>query len=115
MYSRPHTLTGVVAFTGAGYDHASLADPSLVYVVPADRRAQLIYVRAGNSSAALAYVALVTNGRTTRLFPVGAQAAMHVQLSIVPDLEPGDRIELHLAAAPGESGTLVIDLGFTVI
>ncbi len=115
MYSRPHTLTGVVAFTGAGYDRASLPDPSLVYVVPADRRAQLIYVRAGNSSAALAYVALVTNGRTTRLFPVGAQAAMHVQLSIVPDLEPGDRIELHLAAAPGESGTLVIDLGFTEI
>ncbi len=115
MYSKPYTLTGVVAFTGAGYDNATLPDPSLAYVVPSDKRAQLIYFRAGNSSASLAYVALMRNGRTARLFPIGAQAAIHVPLALVPDLEPGDRIELHLAAAPGASGTLVIDLGFTEI
>ena len=50
MHSQPKILTGVFAFAGAGFDQPSLLDASLVYRVPPDRRAQAIYLRAGNSS-----------------------------------------------------------------
>ncbi len=54
--STPRFLQGAFPFTGAGYDKPALLDASLVYVVPADKRAQLIYLRGGNSSGELASV-----------------------------------------------------------
>ena len=109
--STPRFLQGAFSFTGTGYTKPTLLDPALVYVVPADKRAQLIYLRAGNSSAELAYVALVQDGKPARLFAVGAKGGTHVPLAVVEDLQPDTRIEVHFAAAEGVSGTMMLDVG----
>ena len=57
--SIPRFMSGAFAFQGAGYDKPKLLDPSLVYTVPADKRAQLIYLRVGNSSPELAFVSIM--------------------------------------------------------
>ncbi len=113
--STPRFLNGAYRFTGAGYDAPSLLDPSLVYVVPEDRRAQLIYLRGGNSSDELAAITLMQDGRAVRIFPVGAKAATHVALAVVEDLQPDTRLEIWFAAAAGVSGTIVLDLGIIEI
>ena len=46
----PRFLHGAYGFVGDGYDSPKLLDAALVYTVPSDKRAQLIYLRAGNSS-----------------------------------------------------------------
>ena len=113
--STPRFLNGAYAFTGTGYDTPALLDPSLVYVVPADKRAQLIYLRGGNSSSELAYVTLMQDGKTARIFPIGAKSATHVALAVVEDLQPDTRIEVFYAAGAGTSGTIVLDLGMIEI
>lgn len=113
--STPRFLNGAYSFTGAGYDKPAALDPSLVYVVAADKRAQLIYLRAGNSSAELAYVTLMQDGKTARTFPIGAKGAVHVPLAVVEDLQPDTRIEVFFGAAEGVSGTIVLDLGIIEI
>jgi hypothetical protein len=62
--SKPRFLQGVFGFHGAGYDKPSLLDASLTYTVPADKRAQLIYLRAGNSAGGMIYLALMQAGET---------------------------------------------------
>ena len=116
--STPRVITGAYAFQGAGYNRPiPLADgraaPS--YIVPADKRAQIIYFRAGNSSAEMIALALVRDGRTMRIFPVGAKAAAHVPLAVVEDLMPETRLEVLLAAPEGASGTVVLDMGLVEI
>jgi len=113
--SKPQFLQGVFAFQGAGYHKPALLDPSLAYVVPADKRAQLIYLRAGNSSDDMVFIALMQDGKPVRLFPVAARGATHVPLAVVEDLQPDTRIELRLAAPTGGAGTAVIDLGMIEI
>ncbi len=113
--STPRFLQGAFSFTGAGYGKPALLDPSLVYVVPADRRAQLIYLRGGNSTAELASITLMQDGKAARMFPVGAKAGIHVPLAVVEDLQPDTRIEVFFAAAEGVSGTMVLDLGIIEI
>jgi hypothetical protein len=113
--STPRFLQGAFAFTGAGYATPKPLDPALVYHVPPDKRAQLIYLRAGNSSAEMAFCALTQNGRTMRVFPVGAKAAIHVPLAVVEDLQPDTKIEVFFGAPEGESGTLVVDIGLIEI
>ena len=113
--STPRFLNGAYSFQGAGYDKPALLDPSLVYVVPPDKRAQLIYLRGGNSSGELAYIALMKDGATARMFPLGAKDGTHVPLAVVEDLQPDTRIEVFFAAAEGTSGTLVLDLGIIEI
>jgi hypothetical protein len=113
--SIPRFLNGAYAFAGAGYDKPAMLDPSLAYVVPADKRAQLIYLRGGNSSAELAYITLMQNGKPARIFPIGARASMHVPLAVVEDLPPDTRIEVFFGAAAGVGGTLVLDLGIIEI
>ena len=112
--SRPRFLQGVLRFEGLGLDRP-VHLPALVYTVPSDRRAQLIYLRAGNSTPELISVALLQDGRAIRLFPVGAKSASHVQLAVVEELQPDQRIELTVAAPEGVSGTLVIDVGIIEI
>lgn len=103
---------GVFAFAGAGLDHpAPLGDGGLVYRVPPDRRAQAIYLRAGNSADALICLTLTRDGRPMRLFPVGARASVHVPLAVLEDLEPDSRVELAVAAPEGAAGQVVVDLG----
>ena len=113
--STPRFLSGAFTFHGAGYDKPALLDPSLVYTVPADKRAQLIYLRGGNSTSELAYVALMQDGKPIRTFPIGAKAGIHVPLAVVEDLQPDTRIEVYFGAAPGVSGTLVLDIGLIEI
>jgi assimilatory nitrate reductase catalytic subunit len=109
--STPRFLQGVFGFTGAGYGRPVLLDASLVYVVPPDKRAQLIYLRTGNSASEMAFFALMKDGVAMRLFPVGASGATHVPLAVVEDLEPDTKIEIFVGAPEGVSGTAVIDLG----
>ena len=113
--STPRFLNGAYAFTGAGYDRPSLLDPTLVYVVPVDRRAQMIYLRAGNSSGELAALTLMQNDKVARIFPVGARASVHVPLAVVEDLQPDTRIAVFCAAEAGSSGTIVLDIGILEI
>ena len=113
--STPRFLNGFYAFTGAGYDKPALLDPALVYVVPADKRAQLIYLRAGNSSGELAAVMFMQDGKPLRTFPVGAKAGIHVPLAVVEDLQPDTRVEVFFAAGPGVTGTIVLDVGIIEI
>jgi hypothetical protein len=109
--STPRFLQGCFTFSGAGYDKPALLDPLLAYVVPADKRAQLIYLRGGNSSSELAYVSLMQDGKVARMFPIGAHASVHVPLAVVEDLQPDTRIEVFFGAPTGVAGTFVLDVG----
>ncbi len=113
--STPRFLHGAYAFKGTGYAAPTLLDPALTYTVPGDKRAQMIFFRGGNSSAELAYVVLMQDGKPARTFPVGAKAAIHVPLAVVEDLQPDTRVEVFFAAAWGVEGTLVIDFGIIEI
>ena len=111
MESTPKFLNGIFVFTGAGLDKPSLLDPGLVYKVPGDRRAQLVYLRAGNSLDELICLTLMRDGKPMRLFPVGAKAAEHIGLTVVEDLEPETTIEVYVSAPDGASGRAVVDIG----
>jgi hypothetical protein len=111
MHSRPRFLQGAFPFTGAGLDSPGGLDGGLSYKVPADRRAQLVYFRGGNSTDELIYVRLLRDGEPMRLFPLGARAGTHVALRVVEDLLPGTEIEIDVAAPAGTSGTAIIDVG----
>ena len=115
MESIPKFLNGVFTFTGAGLDKPALLDPSLIYTVPSVRRAQLVYLRAGNSSSELICVTLMRNGKPMRLFPVGAKSAVHVPLTVVEDLEPDTKLEIFLSGLEGASGQGVLDIGLLEI
>lgn len=110
MRPKPQFIQGVYPFEGQGLDvPTSLADTR--YKVPSDKRAQLVYLRVGNSAAELANVVLMRDGKAMRLFPVGAKASLHVPLTVVEDLRPDSQLELFVAAPAGAAGQLVLDIG----
>ncbi len=113
--SKPQFLNGVYAFAGTGYDKVAPLSEKLVYVVPSDRRAQLIYLRAGNSSSEMMYLTLMRDGVPMRYFPIAAKGAEHVSLAVVEDLEPETRIEVFFAAPAQAQGSLVLDVGLLEI
>ena len=84
----------------------------LAYKVPPDKRAQIIYLRAGNSADELIYLILLRDGKPMRYFPIGAKQSD-------PRAAGGDRGHLPreparvLVAAPeGRSRAIVvIDIG----
>ena len=115
MESFPKFLQGVFGFCGSGLDMPTPLDASLVYTVSAARRAQLVYLRAGNSADALVCLFLMRDGKPMRLFPVGAKAAEHVPLTVVEDLEPDTKIEIFVSAPKGTAGEIAIDLGLLEI
>lgn len=115
METIPRFINGVYAFTGAGLAAPAPLAPGLGYTVPGDRRAQLIYFRAGNSADALVAVTLMREGSAMRTFPIGAKSACHVPLAVVEDLMPDTRIEIVVAAPAGVEGELVLDLGLLEI
>ena len=115
MHSTPKILMGVFGFSGAGFETAALLDPGLRYSVPSDRRAQIIYLRAGNSSDGLIVLTVTRNGLPMRLFPIGAKASTHVPLAMLEDLEPDAELEVLVAASPGIEGHVAIDLGLIEI
>lgn len=111
MDSIPRFLQGAFQFTGDGLSEPFPLSDKLTYVVPADKRAQLIYLRAGNSADELVYLVLTRGGKPMRYFPVGAKGTAHVSLAVVEDIPPETRLEVFLAAPEGVSGTLVLDIG----
>jgi len=51
------------------------------------------------------------DGEPMRYFPIGAKADTHVALRVVEDLMSDTSLEVHLAAPPTTSGSVVIDVG----
>lgn len=115
MDSVPRFLQGVFPFTGQGFGTAVPLSPDLAYTVPADKRTQLIYLRAGNSTDELVTLVLMRDGKRMRYFPLGAKSTAHVSLAVVEDLFPETRLEVAVAAPEGVTGTVVLDVGLMEI
>ena len=49
------------------------------------------------------------------LVPLAARGSTHVSLRVVEDLLADTRLELHVAAPKGCSGTVVVDLGLVEV
>jgi assimilatory nitrate reductase catalytic subunit len=111
MNSTPRFIHGVFAFEGKGLEAPEALGASTEYDVPPDKRAQLIYMRGGNSADELIYLVLTHNGKPMRYFPIGAKSSVHVPLAVVEDILPGSKLGVLLAAPKGASGTVVIDVG----
>lgn len=111
MLENPRFIQGVFAFEGRGLDRPEPLRPAAIYEVPRDRRAQLIYLRAGNSAPEMVYLVLRQNERPMRYFPIGAKSAMHVPLAIVEDILPEARVDVSIGAPEGVHGTLLLDIG----
>ncbi len=112
--STPAFLQGIFAFTGSGLETPVTLEGAS-YQVPYDKRSQLIYFRAGNSTDELITVILLYDGKPLRYFPVGAKSSLHVPLAVVDDLAPESRIELQIVAPEDTSGAVVVDIGFVEI
>jgi hypothetical protein len=115
METTPRFLQGIFPFTGTGLDKSALLGTTLTYMVPGDKRSQLIYFRVGNSSADLIVLSLVRDGKLMRLFPIGAKSAMHVSLAVVEDMMPDTKLEVFVAAPAGTTGSVVLDIGLLEI
>lgn len=115
MESIPKFLQGIYRFEGKGYFEPFLLDSKLLYTVPSDKRSQLIYLRAGNSSGDLITLMLMRDGKPMRYFPIGALADSHVSLAVVEDLQPETKLEVFIAATAGGSGVVVLDIGMLEI
>jgi hypothetical protein len=113
--STPRIITGIFAFAGAGLHQAVPLEGMETYTVPADKRAQFIYLRAGNSADSLVTLVLLRDGKPMRLFPIGAKSGQHVPLAVVEDLFPDSVIEVRVVAAEGVSGHVVLDMGLMEI
>jgi hypothetical protein len=111
MLEKPTFLQGVYEFQGHGFNVPGPLQLPLSYKVPFDKRSQMVYFRAGNSSNELIYVVLTRDGKPMRYFPIGAKGSTHVPLAVVEDLHPESKLEVLLAAPEGTSGTVVIDIG----
>lgn len=104
----PVLLQTITFFEGRG-----LMEPQplgLSYTVPKGHVAGMFYFRAGSTVSGLVNVSVMRNGKLMRYFPVAANSAMHVPLSIVEELPASTRIEI-FAAGEG-SGTLILDIGY---
>ncbi|WP_328292162.1 molybdopterin oxidoreductase [Kineococcus sp. NBC_00420] len=115
MSSTPRFLQGAHPFTGAGLEKLVVLEGLPSYSVPDGARAQAVYFRGGNSTDELVVVALLRDGVTMRLFPIGAKGSVHVPLRIVEDVEAPSTLELRVAAPEGLTGTVVLDLGLVEV
>jgi hypothetical protein len=115
MLSTSRFIHGVFAFEGRGFDTPHSFGTKASYAVAPDKRAQLIYFRAGNSSPELVNLSLLRDGKVMRHFPIGAKSSVHVPLAVVEDLSPETKLEVVLAAPEKSSGFVVIDVGLIEI
>ena len=115
MDATPRFLNGVFDFEGRGMAKPTQLDDKLSYTVPFDKRAQLIYFRAGNSLDEMVYLVLTRDGAPMRYFPIGAKDVLHVSLAMVEDINPETKLEVFLAAPEGKTGTIVLDIGLMEI
>jgi len=115
MDATPRFLQGIYPFTGEGLQQPVPLSAELAYTVPSDKRSQLIYLRAGNSSDELIYLVLRLGGVPMRYFPIGAKSAVHVSLAVTEDIFPETPLEILVGAPAGLAGTLVVDIGLLEI
>ena len=115
MLENPRFIQGVFAFEGRGLERPEPLKPEVLYKVPRDRRAQLIYFRAGNSAPEMVYLVLRQNERPMRYFPIGAKSATHVPLAIVEDILPESRVDVSIGAPEGVRGVVMLDIGLMEI
>jgi len=115
MLEKPVFIQGLFAYKGHGLGCPRPFQPPVTYIVPADKRAQTIYFRAGNASPEMIYLVLMRNGQPMRYFPVGAKGATHVPLAVVEDLGPESRMEVLVAAPEGLQSSVLVDAGFMEI
>lgn len=115
MLEHPKFLQGLFQFEGAGLDHPVPFRTPVSYKVPFDKRAQLIYFRAGNPTPELVSILFERDKKPMRYYPVGAKAATHVELAVVEDLEPETVLELLVAAPQSLAGSLFLDVGLVEI
>jgi hypothetical protein len=108
-------IQGVYGYSGGGLGRPVPLSPPIKYSVPFDKRAQLIYLRAGNSHDELVYLVLMRNEQPMRYFPIGAKGAVHVPLAIVEDVDPEAQLELLIGAPEGASGSVLIDIGLVEV
>jgi hypothetical protein len=111
MYPKSQFLQGMFGFEGAGLANPTPLGAAMTYKVPPDTRAQIVYVRAGNSSAGLVCLTLLRDGKVMRLFPVGANQSVHVPLAMTEDVFPESQLELTVSAPKGVAGMVVVDVG----
>ncbi len=111
MLEKPAFLQGIFAFEGTGLDTPRPFASPVTYKVPFDKRSQLVYLRAGNSSPEMIYIVLLRDGNPVRYFPIGGKSAVHVPLAVVEDMHPETQLEVHYAAPAGEKGSVVVDIG----
>jgi assimilatory nitrate reductase catalytic subunit len=89
--------------------------PPVTYQVPADKRSQTIYFRAGNAAPEMIYLVLTRRGKPMRYFPVGAMGAIHVPLAVLEDIPHGSLVEILIAAPAGLKSSVLLDIGFLEI
>jgi hypothetical protein len=115
MFEEHKFIQGMFAFKGRGLESPVSFEPKIIYRVPADKRAQLIYCRIGNPSPKFLYLVLQREGKPVRMFPCGRESGIHVPLAIIDDILPGNVLELLIAAPKGLKAKVMIDLGFVEI
>jgi hypothetical protein len=113
--STPKFVQGVFPFKGTGYAAPFPLAEAASYTVSPDKRAQLMYFRAGNSSSELIYLLLTRDGKPMRYFAIGAKASDHVSLAVVEDISPDSKLEILIGAPEGAAGTMVLDLGIVEV
>jgi hypothetical protein len=115
VLEKPVFLQGLYPFEGAGLDKPLPFTPAIAYKVPFDKRAQLIYFRAGNSSPEMIYLLFQRDGKPMRYFPIGAKGATHVSLAVVEDLQPETALDVLVAAPEKLKGQVLLDIGLMEI
>jgi len=114
MKPNPKFIQGFFDFEGQGFKKLTPLDGAS-YTVPADKRAQLVYMRAGNTTDEVVTLVLTRDESPMRLFPLGARATSHVSLAVVEDIFPESVLKVFVAAPSGAKGTLIVDFGFVEI
>jgi hypothetical protein len=115
MFEEHRFIQGMFAFQGRGLETPTSFEPKVLYRVPSDKRAQLIYCRVGNPTSEFLYVVLNREGKSMRMFPCGAKAGIHVPLAIIDDIPADSLLELVIAAPEGLTAKVMIDLGLVEI
>jgi hypothetical protein len=117
LLEKPKFLQGLYPFTGVGLENPIQLQPEIRYKVPSDKRSQLIYFRAGNSSSEMIYIVFKRNGKPMRYFPIGAKDAVHVSLAVIEDLQPETSLELLVVVAAPQDvrGSVLLDVGLVEI
>lgn len=113
--STPRFLQGAFTFEGAGLDKPVPIHAALSYLVPPGATTQPVYFRGGNATDEMVCAVLMRDGSPMRWFPIAAKGATHVTLRVVEDLLSDTRLELHIAAPEGLSGSVVVDLGLVEV